>query len=74
MNILATNEYIYPHVFLLRLSTRGGWTRVTQIHVTPISSIEKLGPDFGLLPVQYDQTSIGPTQVFAMAVSLKLVQ
>ena len=48
---------------------RGGWTRVTQSHVTHISSIENLGPDFGLLPVQYDQTSIGPNRVFAMAVS-----
>ena len=50
-----------------------GWTRVTQNHVTPISSIENLGPDFGLLPVQYNQTSIGPNQAFAMAVSLKLM-
>ena len=32
--------------------------------MTPISSIENLGPDFGLLPVQ---TTKLPTQVFAMA-------
>ena len=52
--------------------TRGGWTRVTQSHVTPIPSIENLGPDSSSGAVR--PNFHWPKSSFAMAVSLKLVQ